>query len=274
MNSLKVGLLTLSNPARKDYLQPFILKLEQNGIFVTLSDLVYSSTTPLQRATEWNTMMQSQEYDYVIDVSGGDLASLTLPFLDYEAYKNTRTWFCGYSDLTCVLNALVSITGKPAILFQPVGHRPFEEIVQWLHGQDTRSLFTWQCDPLLEGHLDGKVCGGNIRCLLKTAGTPYFPQVQDQVLFLESNSGNPARILAYFGQLQQMGVFEQVQGIMLGQFTQLDDAFGYAGSSQLLKDMLEGLLAGQQLPVWRTPAIGHSADSKALWVGKKLIIHM
>lgn len=272
MESLKIGLCALSNPPRRESLSPFILKLEQLDIDVTLAEGLFENVSAMQRAASWNAMMETNTYDYIFDVSGGDLANLTLPYLNYEAYQNADTVFCGYSDLTCVLNALVQITGRPCILFQPVGHQPFEEVIQWLSGQDARSLFTWQCDPILEGKLDGKVTGGNLRCLLKCAGTPYFPDVQGKVLFVESYSGSMARIQAYFAQLSQMGILSEIQGIMLGQFTQLDDAYGFEMSTTLLRDIFLEASGNMQLPLWRTRQIGHSADSKAIWIGKNLVI--
>ncbi len=34
--------------------------------------------------------------------------------------------------------------------------------------------------------MDGIVVGGNIRCLLKLAGTPYWPDMREKILLLES----------------------------------------------------------------------------------------
>ena len=64
--------------------------------------------------------------------------------------------------------------------------------------------------------------GGNIRCLLKLAGTPYWPDMRGKVLVLGSFKRRDASDRHLSDQLQQMGVFDQVQGILLGTFTQLD----------------------------------------------------
>ena len=62
--------------------------------------------------------------------------------------------------------------------------------------------------------MDGIVLGGNIRCLLKLAGTEYFPDMKDKILLLEAMSGQVPQMVTYFSQLQQMGVFEKVKGIL------------------------------------------------------------
>ena len=66
--------------------------------------------------------------------------------------------------------------------------------------------------------VEGIVVGGNIRCFLKLAGTEYFPDVTDKILLLEARSGNPAQIVTYFAQLEQLGVFKKVKGISPREF--------------------------------------------------------
>ena len=40
--------------------------------------------------------------------------------------------------------------------------------------------------------MEGIVVGGNIRCLLKLAGTPYWPDMREKILLLESFGGKTA----------------------------------------------------------------------------------
>ena len=69
--------------------------------------------------------------------------------------------------------------------------------------------------------------GGNIRCFLKLAGTPYMPDTRGKILFLESNGGDRHRTAAAFSQLRQMGVFDEIAGLLLGTFTALDRDLRY-----------------------------------------------
>jgi len=70
--------------------------------------------------------------------------------------------------------------------------------------------------------MQGVVVGGNIRCLLKLAGTEYFPDIQGKILLLEARSGQVPQMVTYLNQLKQMGVFDKVSGILLGTFTEMD----------------------------------------------------
>ena len=66
--------------------------------------------------------------------------------------------------------------------------------------------------------MQGVVIGGNIRCFLKLAGTEYMPDFTGKILLLESFSGTVAKMETYLCQLQQLGAFENVAGILLGNF--------------------------------------------------------
>lgn len=273
MEDIKVGLLTLSNPAHKATVEEFSFRLERSGIEVEESPLLYESCSAKERAEIFNTMMKENKYDFIIDVSGGDLASVTLPYLDFEAYGKSKSIFVGYSDLTSVCNGLNQICHKPTLWFQPVFHHPFTNVVDWLKGNKEESgLFRFETEDINYGLLEGEMIGGNIRCLLKTAGTPYFPDVEGKVLFLEGNSGDYSRVYAYLAQLFQMGVFSKIKGLLFGQFTQLDDAYGYETSTKMLMQILEEMCGSINMPVYRTRQIGHSRDSKACWIGRKVII--
>ena len=112
--------------------------------------------------------------------------------------------------------------------------------------------------------VEGIVVGGNIRCFLKLAGTEYFPDVTDKILLLEARSGNPAQIVTYFAQLEQLGVFKKVKGILLGTFTQMEREQPVSAVYSLLKRYIN-----EELPVVKTEYIGHGEDSKAIQIGKK-----
>lgn len=110
--------------------------------------------------------------------------------------------------------------------------------------------------------MEGVVVGGNVRCFLKLAGTAYFPDLADKILLLESLGGTVAHMLTYFSQLKQLGAFEQVRGILLGTFTQMEREKCKPDVWTLLRRFVD-----PALPVGRTDFVGHGTDSKAVLVG-------
>ncbi len=235
-----IALLNLSNPCRQEKVNDTILFLETHGWDVKVSPYLYKESTPLERASVFNAYMK-ENIPFIFDVSGGDLANTTIPFLDLEAYKNSSSIFHGYSDLTCVLNVLAPI--RPCVLFQICQNTNKKEILAYLSG-DEKALIV------------KSAMGGNIRCLLKLAGTPYFPNLRGQDLFLESCSGDSRRIETYLSQLEMMGIMDQVHSITFGQFTQLSEMKQY--------EWLKKRSQSYSCPVSFIDCIGHSKDSKAI----------
>ena len=109
--------------------------------------------------------------------------------------------------------------------------------------------------------MEGIVAGGNIRCFLKLAGTPYFPDLEGKILLLEALGGQEGQMLTYLSQLQQLGAFEKVRGILLGTFTRMESR------GQLMYPLLKPFIS-ELLPVARTWMIGHGTDAKAIRVGE------
>ena len=113
--------------------------------------------------------------------------------------------------------------------------------------------------------MEGTVTGGNIRCLLKLAGTKFWPDMRGKILLLEAAGGLAPQMAAYLAQLKLMGVFEEVSGILLGTFLAMEESGGSPGIEELVLEY-----AGDKLPVAKTEEIGHRTDSHGVWVGKRI----
>lgn len=235
-----IALLNCSNPCSKERVNETISFLEAEGYRVKVSPYLYCESTPLERTSIFNSYMK-ENIPFIFDVSGGDLANSIIPYIDLELYAKSTSIFHGYSDLTCVLNVLAPI--RSCVLFQICQNTNQKEILDYLSGNEK--------DLIVK-----KAMGGNIRCLLKLAGTSYFPNLKGQDLFLESRSGDTRRIESYLAQLEMMGVMNEVNSITFGQFTQLQEMKQY----EWLKKRSEAYT----VPVSFLDCVGHSKDSKAI----------
>lgn len=243
--------------------------LRQMNISVIMSPYLYQGTgTAKQKAQALMALYDNDDIHDIFDISGGDLANELLPYLDYQRIADSGKIFWGYSDLTSILNGIYSKTGNPGVLYQlrnligVCGQEQRRAFYQMLE-QDGDDLFRFPYRFIQGTEMEGIVIGGNIRCLLKLAGTDYFPDCHDRILLLESLSGGMSRITAYFSQLQQMGVFERCAGILLGTFTQLEKENGIDAAPILLQRFVRS-----DLPIAKTQQIGHGVDSKAIMIGR------
>lgn len=107
------------------------------------------------------------------------------------------------------------------------------------------------------------VLGGNIRCLLKLAGTKWWPDMSGQTLLLEANSGTPALLSSMCAQLVNMGIFNQISALVLGQFTQTGNEQGRQAIISTLTAMNISVPA-----IYTTNWIGHAPGSRAIWIGE------
>ena len=130
---------------------------------------------------------------------------------------------------------------------------------------EDQALFHISYHFLQGKRLEGILIGGNIRCLLKLAGTEYWPDMKGKVLLLEALGGDVPKMAAYLSQLNQLHVFEQINGILLGTFTEMEKN----GSTPSMEELVVNYTAGS-LPIAKTQEIGHGKDAKAVLIGEKI----
>lgn len=225
------------------------------------------SGSAMERAQALMDFYRDDSVKGIFDISGGDIANGILPFLDYETIAAGEKKFWGYSDLTTVINAIYTKTGQPSVLYQICNmmydhaEEQQENFKSAIFGS-SEELFRFPYVFLQGNSMEGIMVGGNVRCLLKLTGTAYFPALTDRILLLESMGGAAPQMLTYFSQLQQLGAFEQVRGILLGTFTQMEQEKWKPDVWTLLKGFIR-----PDLPVAKTAFVGHGTDSRAVLLG-------
>ncbi|MBR6230036.1 MAG: LD-carboxypeptidase [Eubacterium sp.] len=273
---MKVGLVACSNGQKsvhRDELGKLKTYLGLEGIQCAESRFLYakdgiSGGTPKERAGELMMFYLDSSVDVIFDISGGDIANEILDYLDYDVIRKSGKRFWGYSDLTTVINAIYTKTENPSVLWQAKNlvWKSAEEQRQRFHDSvlgKGKSLYDFEYRFLQGSEMAGVVVGGNIRCLLKLMGTPYWPSMGQKILLLESYGGEEAQLRSYFAQLSQMGVFRRIAGLMLGTFTQYEKS----SASQTVFELMRNYLPAR-LPVAKTEEIGHGSDAHAIVIGE------
>lgn len=247
------------------------------GLVPVWSDYIYEqdsvfSGTARKRADSLMRFYHDEEITAIFDISGGDIANEILPYLDFDVIASSGKQFWGYSDLTTIINAIYAKTGKTSVLYQirnmlyDHADRQIEDFSNTVMHQQ-KDLYDFEY-RFLQGHrMRGVVVGGNIRCLLKLAGTPYMPDFTDKILLLEARSGGVAQMVTYLSQLKQIGAFDKSAGILLGTFSEMmrDDL------KPAIYDLIEQYV-GEDMPIAYTMQIGHGTDSKAIVIGREYIL--
>lgn len=237
--------------------------------YIFEQDTIFSGNAK-QRAGVLMSFYQDKEIKAIFDISGGDIANEILPFLDFEIIKNNRKFFWGYSDLTTIINAIYTKTNNESILYQVrnLVTNDVKEQVNIFYKSlfyGTNDLFCFNYKFIQGNSMQGIVVGGNIRCFLKLAGTKYWPDMNDKILLLEARSGTIGQMTTYLSQLKQIGVFNEISGIILGTFIEMENIDYKLEIVDLVKMYID-----KELPLVKTNELGHNINSKAIVIGKKI----
>lgn len=270
----KAGIVCCSNALNRkcrNDVEKLVQILTEIGITTVISDHIYTksavfSGTGIERAKALMRFYADDDIKAIFDISGGDIANEILPYLDFDVIRDHPKQFWGYSDLTTILNAVYTKTGNTGVLYQVLNLVRDESGVQRKNFADTilggeDSLFSFPFQFVQGDHMEGILAGGNIRCLLKLAGTDFFPDMRDKLLVLEALGGSLPQFVTYLSQLKCMGVFTQIKGIVLGTFTQMEAENIRPDITTLVQEY-----AGN-LPIVKTSRLGHGADSCGVVIG-------
>ena len=151
----KAAIVACSNAQKLEYraqVEELAGFLRTVGMEVKLSECIYErggeagcrnggslgdvfSGTAKERAEQLMKMFKDPEVEEIFDISGGDVANQILDRLDYEAIAASKAVFWGYSDLSTVINAIYTLTGKESVLYQ------VKNMVRGAHAELQRERF-------------------------------------------------------------------------------------------------------------------------------------
>jgi muramoyltetrapeptide carboxypeptidase len=167
--------------------------------------------------------------DIALVTRGGYGASRLLPHLHYDALRerlaDASTLLVGHSDFTALQLALYAKSGLCTFsgpLLADLGAESCSEFT-WQHFWDTltspASAAAWPATTSTEIDVQGPLWGGNLAVLCSLLGTPYFPQIEGGILFVEDVGEPPFRIERWLYQLHLSGVLGRQRALVLGDFS-------------------------------------------------------
>lgn len=184
------------------------------------------AATDTERLAQLNAAAQDPDAQVVLMLRGSYGMTRILPQIDFRAMADSGKLFVGYSDITAFHMGLYAATG--AISFagpmmcddfirpEPVGYT-LDQLWDCLRGPVHAVRGAAQGNPRVD--VQGTLWGGNLAMLVSLLGTPYFADIDQGILFLEDIGEHPYRIERMLLQLQQAGVLERQQAIVLGDFS-------------------------------------------------------
>jgi muramoyltetrapeptide carboxypeptidase len=185
---------------------------------------LYFAGTPEMRLHDLHQAFADDETHAIFSTRGGYGSNYLLGGLDLDLIAENPKPFIGYSDLTALHLWLLDQIHLPAFhgpmlsadFARPEGvHLPSLQAA--LGGKPYAVGAPEGLRTLRPGRARGTLYGGCLSILVSLQGTPFEPQTEGKLLFLEDVSVKPYQVDRILWQLRQAGKLEGVRGIVFGE---------------------------------------------------------
>jgi len=251
-----------------------VRRIEGWGFQVAVGHAVLARHTYLagadaERLADVAEMIADPRVRAVFCARGGYGSQRLVPRLDLQALAAAPKAIVGYSDATALLNAVVragvvAVHGPMVADDMATGLSPRAE-------SHLRALLegdaAWEVEvpvAMRGGRACGRLLGGCLSVLVTTLGTPWAPDTNGAVLFLEDTWERPYRLDRLLTQLRQAGKLDRLAGLVFGTMAACPPVNG-VGPADVIRACCDDL----PYPIGFGLAAGHNpgGDNLALPLG-------
>ncbi len=234
------------------------------------------------RAADLNAHFADPAVNAIMAMHGGWGCARLLPLLDYDLIRRNPKILLGYSDITALLLGINAKTGL-VTMHGPEGAATWNEFtVDWLrrvtmageavtftNPTDKGKLLAQTDDrvsTLRPGTARGRLLGGNLTVLCHIVGSPYLPDFQNAILFVEDTHEDVYSMDRMLTHLSLAGVLGKISGFVFGKCTRCDAGSGGYGSLTL-EDVFADHITPLGIPAFTGAMIGHIKDKFTVPLG-------
>jgi muramoyltetrapeptide carboxypeptidase len=233
----KGATLAVVSPAstpKSDLVERGVAELQALGYRVKLASHalaggpLYYAGSLQDRLEDLHAAFADPEVDGIICTRGGWGSAELLPHLDATMIRANAKAFIGYSDHTSLhswfQNEVGLVTYYAPMVAADFARSNGVEPACWRHVFSGDIGWSFGAEDglriLQEGQASGPLMGGCISILAAGLGTPYAPQLEDSILFLEDIGTKPYQWDRMLLHLRYAGRLKGVRGIIFGDMAQ------------------------------------------------------
>ena len=274
-----VGLFNPSSPSGTPIDLPLIKDwFQRQGLPVICAEHLLNADrflagTDEERAQDIQAHFLNPKVDLLIALKGGYGSGRVLDLLDYDLIRQHLKPLIGFSDTTALQLGLYAKTG----LVSYTGLSPRRDItetgVDMLIEQSfkmyrARKSFSVSLQAMSKPKaVKGTLIGGTLSLVDALIGTPYQPDFTDKILFLEDVAEEPYKIDRMLTHLRLVGILDQVQAVVFGDFYKCVSSDKNDGTMQ---DVLNDLQARvPNTPMYQGLNYGHGPSRLLMPVGSE-----
>jgi muramoyltetrapeptide carboxypeptidase len=229
----------------------------------------YFSGTELERLADLQEGMDHPEAKAVWCVRGGYGCVQILDGLQWAQFIREPKWLIGFSDI-CVLHHKIqslgfqSIHGTMALNIAKNSAAAKTRLCDLLFGQKIN--FELDAKPFNQiGNASGTLIGGNLSIVYSMLATPERYPFNDAILFIEDLAEHLYHIDRMFHALQKTGALAQINGLIVGGMTNLEDTDVPFGKT--IEELILAHFKYRKIPICFDFPAGHIDDNQALAIG-------
>lgn len=277
-----IGLISPSSPMREGRLALGVEFLQKKGFNVKLGQHVEDSErflagTDQHRAQDIMQFFQDPSVKAIMATAGGYGSQRLLSLLDYDVIQKNPKPIIGFSDTTALQlgilkkTNLISYTGftfrdLDAPILNPLIHDTL------MHCLNKKNYVITEGTTAQKGKAQGKLMGANLSLIIALMGTPYQPDFTGNILLIEDVFSEPFMIDCRLSQLELAGVFDQVTGVIFGQFAECY-ALHNPERDGSVENVIDEWCARLRVPCIKNFPYGHGERRCVLPLGAQVILN-
>lgn len=242
----------------------------------------YLAGTDDARLADLHAAFSDRDVSAIICLRGGYGSTRLLDQVDYPLLQRNAKIFVGYSDITA-LHAAISQRAGFVTFHGPMVASDFlrdkqepttSSLFAMLHGGVANSSWLYQpatlpLQTISGGIASGRLGGGNLSMIAALLGTPYEPDFRDTILFIEDVGEAPYKIDRLLTQLRLAGKLQQVNGVLIGSFS---DTGAASDAQERIGRLWRQMLQPLKVPVLAGWSSGHSNPNLTLPLGARITL--
>jgi len=226
---------------------------------------LYFAGTPEMRLRDLHHAFADDALRAIFCTRGGYGSNYLLDGLDLDLIAESAKPLIGYSDLTAPQLWMLDQIGLPSFygpMLSADFSRPNGAHLPSMQAALTGKPYAVGADEgmrtLNPGRARGTLYGGCLSIIVALLGTPYEPQTEDKLLFLEDTGAKPYQVDRMLWQLLQAGKLDGVRGIVFGEML---DCTSPGAPPGLLEDVIARVFEDFRGPIAFGLRSGHVSHS-------------
>lgn len=278
-SSSTIGIIAPSSYENENIINDNIARFLSLGFNVKLGDYIYNkysffAGTDSNRAKDITDMFLDSSIDGILCLRGGYGSIRTLPYIDKDILINNPKFFCGYSDITILINYFASLG---LITFHgPMINSNFNDKITLESFLDvsscSKSQYAYDLNKYTSisyinpASFSGKITGGNLSVICSLIGTPYEINTTDSILLIEDVNQEPYTIDRMITQLISSRIIDGCNGIIVGYLSN-ERFYNISISKLLLEKTVTEALINLNIPIIIGFPFGHNYPNLTIPIG-------